>query len=442
MSNYLNGYEKFRGDGLNRSWHENSSRPLKVLVLDEEIPYPPNSGKRIRTWNLLRRLARRHSVCLLCYGRREDPAVTAVEEAGIRLRLVEPQAVRAGLDLYSRLLANVFSTFPHSVTKHYSARFQRELDSLLQRESWDLIQCEWTPYARFVSDVRDVPILIASHNVESQIWERRARHAGNPLAKLFFRTQEWKMRRFERRAMLRASAVTAVTPSDVDTLHSWSIPNITLVPNGVDLDCYSPAPELGNNNEILFLASLDWHPNVDALNYFVSEIFPLVREKRPETVLRIVGRQPAESLRKQLSGLPEIDFVGEVESVHAYLDRAAVVVVPLRIGGGSRLKILEALGAGKAVVSTSIGAEGLEVVPGEHLSIADTPAEFARRTEELLASPESRRRFGNCGRKLVIERYGWDSIAQRLESVWHATSANPAVATATSSANNRQLVTP
>jgi polysaccharide biosynthesis protein PslH len=398
---------------------------LSVLVLDEEIPYPLDSGKRIRTFNLLERLARRHSITLLCYGDSTNPGRAALESAGIRVELVGPLADERGARLYLRLFANLFSLYPFSVVKHYTQRFQKAFDDLRGRQNWDLIQCEWTPYARFVPENLNIPLMISAHNVESQIWARRAAHSANPVERLFFRTQEWKMRWFERRALLRAAGSTAVTEEDARTMRDWRVPNVTVVPNGVDLDFYSQRSEPERDNEILALASLDWFPNVDSLRYFHVEIFPLIRKQQPAAILRIVGRRPAESLRQEFSGIPGIDFIGEVENVRPYLDRAAVVVVPLRIGGGSRLKILEALAAKKAVVSTAVGAEGLDLVPGEDIAIADSPAEFARSVCELLASSEPRGRLSESGRRRVREKYGWDGIAQRQESAWRAISRTP-----------------
>jgi glycosyltransferase involved in cell wall biosynthesis len=398
---------------------------LNVLVLDEEIPYPLDSGKRIRTFNLLERLARRHSITLLCYGGEANPGRTALESAGIRVELVEPLAVERGVRLYLRLFANLFSPYPFSVVKHYTLRFQRAFEDLRAREKWDLIQCEWTPYARFIPDHLNIPLMISAHNVESQIWARRANHSSHPVEKLFFRTQQWKMRWFERRALRRAAGSTAVTEDDARTMREWRIPNVTVVPNGVDLDFYGQPSEPEGANEILALASLDWFPNVDSLRYFHAEIFPLIRKQQPAAMLRIVGRRPAESLRREFSGISGIDFIGEVENVRPYLDRAAVVVVPLRIGGGSRLKILEALAAGKAVVSTAVGAEGLNLAAGEDLVVADSPAAFARSVCELLGSREARVRLGGSGRRRVRENYGWDGIAQRQESAWRAVSRTP-----------------
>jgi len=230
------------------------------------------------------------------------------------------------------------------------------------------------------------------------------------------------MRRFEKQALLRASAATAVTSLELSTLRSWGVTNVNLIPNGVDLESRSATPEAEAEDELLFLASLDWYPNLDALDYFVKNILPAVRARRPSVKLRIVGRRPANSVITQYSCLPGIDFVGEVKEVGSYVGRATVIIVPLRIGGGSRIKILEALAAGKAVISTTIGAEGLDVISGEHLLIADSPAEFAGGVEELLASTRLRRLLGDNGRKLVTDRYGWDQIASRLEEVWYDVS--------------------
>jgi polysaccharide biosynthesis protein PslH len=216
----------------------------------------------------------------------------------------------------------------------------------------------------------------------------------------------------------RATRVTAVTSEDAKSMREWGVQNVALVPNGVDTDFYASANEVADEKEILSVASLDWFPNADALEYFAQEIFPLIREKLPKAVFRIVGRRPPASLKEKLSQVAGIDFVGEVDDVRPYLERAAVVVVPLRIGGGSRLKILEAMAARKAIVSTSIGAEGLELISGEHLYIADSPNDFAQRVLELARSSEARQKLGASGKKQVTERYGWDGIASHLETTW------------------------
>jgi len=264
-------------------------------------------------------------------------------------------------------------------------------------------------------------------------WRRYGRELGREVTEVTPETMErlqrhaWpgnirELQNVLKQALLRASAATAVTSLELSTLRSWGVTNVNLIPNGVDLESRSATPEAEVEDELLFLASLDWYPNLDALDYFVKNILPAVRARRPSVKLRIVGRRPANSVITQYSCLPGIDFVGEVKEVGSYVGRATVIIVPLRIGGGSRIKILEALAAGKAVISTTIGAEGLDVISGEHLLIADSPAEFAGGVEELLASTRLRRLLGDNGRKLVTDRYGWDQIASRLEEVWYDVS--------------------
>jgi sugar transferase (PEP-CTERM/EpsH1 system associated) len=397
---------------------QNRKERLKVLVVDEEIPYPADTGKRIRTWNLLKRLAQKHSVHFLCYGRGEHGSTEVLRSAGLAVHLVEPLKKMSGLRLYLRLLWNLFSPYPFSVAKHYSRRFQKALDDLLKESGWDLIQCEWTPYARFVRPERLVPVLIAAHNIESQIWKRRAENSRHFIARAFFGLQARKMAWFERRALLAATAATAVSDDDAQAMRQWGVQAVRVVPNGVDPEFYESVGQAQHENIVLCVASLDWFPNVDAVQYFIDEIFPLIRKRMPNCIFRIVGRRPPEFLKEKLSNTPDIDLVGEVSDVRPYLEQATVIAVPLRIGGGSRLKILEALAAGKAVVSTTVGAEGLQLDPGKHLLIADSPHDFAGRVSELLMSPETRRRLGEEGRNFVSKEYAWGTIATRLQTAW------------------------
>jgi glycosyltransferase involved in cell wall biosynthesis len=397
---------------------ESAAQRLSVLVLDEWVPYPPDTGKRVRTWNLLRRLAQRHRISLLCYGEPEGGVAGAVRSAGIQLHTVTPLAGQDAWRLYPRLAANLFSPYPFSVTKHYTRRFRRHLKDLLREELFDLVHCEWAPYARFLSSVGRISSIVMAHNIESQIWSRRARQSRTLAERAFFFLQARKMESFERHALSRAGRVAAVTPLDAEQLAAWGVRHISLVENGVDLDQFVPGEEAPQPGHILFCGSLDWYPNLDALDYLLEKIMPPLIQRLPGVKLRIVGKGPPSGLQKRLAGRASVEFVGEVPDVRPHLAQTTVVVVPLRIGGGSRIKILEALAMEKAVVSTSIGAEGLAVADGVHLLLADTPTEFASRTIELLTSPQESQRLGENGRRLVVDRYSWDRAAEALESAW------------------------
>jgi len=407
---------------------------LAVLVLDEWIPYPPDSGKRVRTWNLLRRLARRHKLSLLCYGDPESEAARVVRAAGIALHTVSPLPDLAGWRLYWHLFRNLFSPNPYSVSKHDTPRYRDSLRRLFKEDRFDLVHFEWTPYACFRDETSDLPSLTMAQNIESQIWGRRARQSRTFIEAVYFDLQARKMSSFERRAMRRADCVAVVTELDAQQATAWGARQTVLVENGVDLDAFVPAVgDAGEAQELLFLGSLDWYPNLDAVEYLIEKILPLILAHAPEARLRIVGRRSPPGLAKLIARCSSVELVGEVADVRPHLARAAVVLVPLRVGGGSRIKILEALAMGKAVVSTTIGAEGLAAADGVHLLLADSPEAFAERTVELLRSPEQQTCLGRQGRKLAEERYSWDRAAEGLGSAWlrisrpHTVVSNPPV---------------
>ncbi len=398
---------------------------LSVLVLDEEVPFPLNSGKRIRTWNLLRYLVREHDITFLCYGKLDSPGAVELGKLGIRVVPVTELSPSNSSSFYAGALANLFSIWPYSVSRHHTRRFLQTLRRLLATNRYDLVHCEWTPYASYAVAAGDLPVLVMAHNIEATVWRRRAEHASSAWERVYMGMQAAKMARFERRCFARATLVATVTAEEQRTAGSWGARATALVSNGVDTDFLTPMPEATEPNSLLFLGSLDWQPNRDALLYFLREILPQIQSENPAATLRIVGRQPAAKLRELVAGQRGVEWVGEVPDIRPHFARASVVVVPLRIGGGSRIKILESMSMGKAVVTTAIGAEGLEVVSGQHCLIADTPKDFAHCVTGLLRSPERAAELGENGRKLVVERYDWSRMAQELGRAWQKT-ARPA----------------
>jgi glycosyltransferase involved in cell wall biosynthesis len=231
--------------------------------------------------------------------------------------------------------------------------------------------------------------------------------------------QAAKMEVFERNAFSQADVVTAVSEKDELRAQEWGANSTGVVSNGVDTEAITPCPS-GSDvtaKELLFLGSLDWFPNKDAIRYFVEDIFPLVRKLDKEILLNIVGRRPDQALRKIAASTEGVTLTGEVDDVVPFLRKAAAVVVPLRIGGGTRIKIIEAMSAGKVVVSTSIGAEGLDVEDGTHILIADTPETFAAAIVKALGGSVSERISANA-RRLVEKKYGWKRQAENLERYW------------------------
>jgi len=226
----------------------------------------------------------------------------------------------------------------------------------------------------------------------------------------------------ERRYLQKADHVIAVSENDREAFTRFLDPQkVTVTQTGADTEFFQPSGEQEMPNSLLFTGSMDWLPNEDGIFYFANEIFPLILAKAPDASLCVVGRKPSRRLQELASRVPNIQLTGWVEDVRPYLAQRAVCIVPLRIGGGTRLKIFEAMSMGKVVVSTSIGAEGLPVKNGEHLLLADDPASFAESTLRLLGNDSQRTQIGQAARHLVEENYSWATVSkgfdQALESV-------------------------
>lgn len=390
-------------------------RPLTVLVIDEEVPLPANAGKRIRTWNLLRRAAQAHEVHLLCYGT-ESVEAEQVREAGVHLHLVRPLNVPGPVALGIRLAGNLFSRWPYSVQKHHTRRFRDTLAELRSRIRFDLIQCEWTPYASFRGSFGDTPWVVSTHNIEADIWARRSEHARHLPGKLFFGLQARRMKRFEAHTFRHASGAGAVSEHDAARIRQYSRGPVSVVDNGVDLEAFAPVGGY-EDLSLLYLGSLDWQPNVDAVEHLVKDIWPRVRQACPAARLNIVGRRASAGLRAFLQAAAGVILHADVEDVRPILAES-ILVVPLRIGGGTRIKILEAMGAARPVVSSRVGAEGLEVRDGANILLADDASGMAQRVTHLLGDSERARKLGREARRLVEERYGWNRSAEILMRLW------------------------
>jgi polysaccharide biosynthesis protein PslH len=397
---------------------------LRVVIVDEELPYPPTSGKRIRTLNLTLRLARRHEVTYLCH--RNDDAEEArrakayLADQGIQTVVVDrPVPPRSGLEFYARLAANMLSPLPYSVWSHQSRAMRNAVAHYAADHCVDLWHCEWTPYAAVLDHLAGARRLIMAHNVESLIWRRYAETETNPLKRWYIRRQWRKFRRFEQHVSGKADQVVAVSDADATIFRrEFLAPRVAVVENGVDTSFFVPSGDSRDPRRILFLGSLDWRPNVDAVDQLLHRIFPSVRAMEPLARLEIVGRHPPQRLRRRCAAVPGVELYGDVGDVRPHLARCGMLVVPLRIGGGSRLKILEALACGVPVVSTEVGAEGLHLEAGRHICVVPTITETAAAIMRTIRAPEDARDQAERGRQVVLERYDWDALADQMERVW------------------------
>jgi len=389
---------------------------VRILVLDEEFPYPLNTGKRIRSFNLLSRLAARHNLRYVAYGETASEAHRALIDASMQPVAVDPRVpAKAGIGFYARLAMNLFSPDPYIVASHYSVGYQTVVDRQVTGFVPDVVLCEWTPYARYIKRLHGTCKVIATHNVEARIWQRYYEHEHQPFRRWYIGVQWRKVQKFERTALAWIDGLTAVSAADRDEfLRERPALPTSVIDNGVDLDYFRSSRRSPDSAHLVFTGSMDWRPNQDAATYFVHEMLPLLRRRVPDAKVTFVGRNPPEHIRA-LGNRPGVRITGTVDDVRPYIDSATVYVVPLRIGGGSRLKILEAMAMKRAVVSTTVGAEGLNVADGTNILLADTPTTFIDAVCGVLADRERANRLGCAGRELVEACYGWDPLAQKLE---------------------------
>jgi glycosyltransferase involved in cell wall biosynthesis len=252
--------------------------------------------------------------------------------------------------------------------------------------------------------------------VETVLWRRHARQARTPLHRLYFNLQAKRMFEFERRVCRTVDRIVAVSPQDARTMRElFGVGRVTEIPTGVDLEYFTPGQKAAKEHDLVFVGAMDWLPNIDGVLYFAREILPLIRRRRPETSLAIVGRKASSEILKLAREDPRITVTGTVPDVRPYLWASRVSVVPLRIGGGTRLKIYEAMAAKSPLVSTTIGAEGLDFIPGEHMRIADTAAEFADQCLDLLRDVDAADCMAEAAWEMVRSRFTWDRVADKFD---------------------------
>lgn len=392
---------------------------MKVLVIDEWLPWPLDSGKKIRTFNLLRRLAQWHEIVLLCYWdpTRDREKFDVLKKTGMAIWPVEDiRIAKWSWRFYLNVLGNFFSNKPFSTTYHITPALRSAVREAINQELPDLVFCEWTNLAPALSEVDGLPRVISSHNIESQIWQRLGQNGSNVFKRILGRNQARKIEALEREWYPRADCCVTVSSEDLRVIEDYG-GNGVAVDNGVDLEFYRIPPFKEEPKTLIFTASFDTFSNQDAVQFFLKDIFPIIKKSDPGIKLWLVGKNPPKQLVKFAELDRNIMVSGTVPDVREYVARADICIVPIRIGGGSRLKILEALAMRKAVVSTSVGAEGLKVQDQKNIIIADTPDKFAQWILRLIQDSGLKKKLGENGFDLVKKEYDWDSLARRLSIV-------------------------
>jgi polysaccharide biosynthesis protein PslH len=396
---------------------------MHVVIVDGDVSYPPSSGKRLRTLHLMLRLARRHRLTYIARahnGHREiRQAASFLGDHGIEANLLDdPLPRKNGPAFYARLAANLLSPLPYSAASHRSRCIREAVRSYAARHAVDLWQFEWTPYVATLPANTKARRLLMAHNVDSLIWQRYHENEPRILTRFYIRRQWRKFENFERRVFSEVDRVVSVSPEDAALLRrQFGVANVDVIENGVD-SAYFENVGVGKAEVILFLGSLDWRPNLDAVRLLLDVIFPVVSRAEPSARLSLVGRSPPDWLVQRVAQTPNVELHPNVPDVRPCLAESGVLAVPLRIGGGSRLKILEALACGLPVVSTRIGAEGLDLQPDRELIVVERVEDMAAALIDAIRFPERMRRMAREGREVVRAQYDWETLAVKLERVW------------------------
>jgi len=423
---------------------------MRILWVKADKLLPVQNGGNIRTYHVLRYLSARHELTFYSYyGGTPDPDY----ERNLQQQLPGAVAVctgkreLAGAARGLDYLAHLSAQPPYAVSRFAHAKVQKQLQTWFRERRFDVAVCDFLDAAVNFPGSLSIPSVLFQHNVESEIWRRHAATAGNSAKKMMYRMEFRKMLRYERAAVCKFQHVIAVSENDRSLMTQWvDGDRVTVVPTGVDLAQYCPDPASSDPSSdpnfdpldasaplVTFVGAMDWEPNVDGVEYFCSEVWPAIKAEVPQARFRIVGRNPDRRVQKWASNSmnsnndDSIEVTGRVPSVVEHLRQSAVIIVPLRIGGGTRLKIYEAMATAKAVVSTTVGAEGLDVHHGRDVILADDPRSFAQAVIMLLRDPELRRRYEKAAVETAA-RYDWPAIGERFSEVLQSVAEKKSLA--------------
>jgi len=396
-----------------------------LLFLCHTLPYPPDGGVWIRTYNILRLLARVYDITLLCFertlagGPASSEVIAASADALRQLARVEVfplPYVRSRRRLLTDHLRSTVSARVFTRYLYESPSFRTRLRDLVRSRAFDLVHVDSLDLSGYLHEVSSLPVICVHHNVESQLLQRRANAEKTAILRAYIGYQALLMRREERAWCPRADLNVTVSEQDSDNLLTIAPrARIAVVPNGVDTTFFKPR---GPGREgVAFVGSNTWFANRDALAYFAEQILPLIRAEVPSVPVYWVGAATEEDRRRYQDQFG-ITMTGYADDVRDYIANALCYVVPLRVGGGTRLKILDAWSMGKAIVSTSVGSEGLDTVPEVNILVADTAQAFADSVLRVLKNPDLRQRLGAGGRATVERTYSWDVIGESMNELY------------------------
>lgn len=394
-----------------------SNKMINILQIAPKVPYPLYDGGALGVFNITKNLALRgHNITFITYSNKGNVETNELVKYCNLVTIKKDTSNK----LFGALLG-LFSDIPYTHNKYLTKELYEEIDKQFKNTSFDIAHIDhlhMSKYGKYIKDKYNIPVVLREHNYETLIWDRLYKNENNPLKKFFYKNQLNKIEKYEPQECKVFDKCLMVTDADLKNLFTKdkSI-KMEVVPAGVDIKYFQECNKVDIEKEsILFVGSLDWFPNIDAFRWFYYKIFPLVKEKHPNTKLYVIGKNPPEEI-KNIND-KSIFVLGMVEDVRSYFAKANVCIVPLRIGGGMRIKILEMMAMKKAIVSTSIGAEGIDVIDGKELIIRNSESDIANAISQIFNDDTFASNLGENGYYLVNQKYSWEKIAEQLEKIY------------------------
>jgi glycosyltransferase involved in cell wall biosynthesis len=394
---------------------------MNILFLSTENPYPPDGGHHLRTFNILKILASRHKIYFVGFAQdqSEFKFIPEIKKFCETVDIYEVSKTGYNKEFLMLACKNVFSKHPLIAQRYFIKEAGKRIEQIFAHHSIDLVHMDMLALGLYRGILKDTPVILTNHNVESLRFFRWVAIEKNLFAKSFLFYQYLKLKQFEKRICPAFNLCIVVSDYDKTYLKNLcGMDNFVVVPNGVDIHYFEPDSVEVRRNHMVWVGGMTGPYNSDAVNFFVQEIWPVIKYEAPEATIDFVGAGPTPKLRDKALEDENVKALGFVSDIRPIVQRASVFVAPIRIGSGTKIKLLNAMAQAKPVVATTVAAEGIDVTPGENILIADDPVEFAKKVLYLLRNEEIAREMGERARELIEKKYNWDLIAENIHRIY------------------------
>ncbi len=391
---------------------------MNILFISTKYPFPTIDGHSLRTFNILKSTSRSFNIFFLTFlqKKQESEDDKIMEDICYRIYKFSIDSEKSNLEKLKTLIKSYIYNRPFIVEKYKTRKMEQKINEIIKQNNIDIVHLDLLPLAEYIKIVKNIPIVLVEHNVESDLLLKRIRYE-KLIFKWFYFIEYLKLKKFEKWAIKNVDVTISVSENDKMRLNNLSkCSKIEIVENGVDIERYKNNNTEEDKYTILFVGGLNWFPNLDAVKYFTKKIWPNIIRQIPNAIFKIVGMY---SKHQIIFSDKSIKLLGFVNNEIEIIESATILVVPLRVGGGTRLKILNALSMEKAVVSTSIGAEGIDVRNGLNIILADNNLKFAEEVVNLIKCQDLRKKLGKEGRKLVESKYSWELIGKKMNGLYN-----------------------